>query len=251
MIEREEFFALERKEQLEILLNEMKETGVNPEYIMEELYFDENGLFYNNIAADTEEELSEKESFVTKIKYSNLKTQDFSENGLCMLHKEIFGDIYDWAGQTRMMDIVKTEKQEDYIYESEYCAWYTIEPLNNNGVLKDSIEKMINDEYSCSDKEKVDKLTYHFNSLWNIHPFMDGNTRTTFKFVMDFAENIDIHFDLHKVEEFELRNLHKMLANANSSIQELSEEYIEKVFDIMYRATDVRDEIELEKEIFL
>ena len=35
---------------------------------------------------------------------------DFSPKGLCQIHRFLFGDIYDWAGQFRVINIEKREK---------------------------------------------------------------------------------------------------------------------------------------------
>ena len=35
---------------------------------------------------------------------------DFSPAGLCEIHRFLFGDIYDWAGQYRLMNIEKAER---------------------------------------------------------------------------------------------------------------------------------------------
>ena len=35
---------------------------------------------------------------------------DFSPKGLCEIHKALFGDIYDWAGEYRVINIEKRER---------------------------------------------------------------------------------------------------------------------------------------------
>ena len=36
--------------------------------------------------------------------------RDFSPKGLCEIHKALFGDIYDWAGKYRIINIEKREQ---------------------------------------------------------------------------------------------------------------------------------------------
>ena len=36
--------------------------------------------------------------------------EDFTPAGLCAIHQYLFGDIYDWAGQYRIINIAKREK---------------------------------------------------------------------------------------------------------------------------------------------
>lgn len=35
---------------------------------------------------------------------------DFSPEGICFIHKELFGDVYEWAGKYRTINIQKREK---------------------------------------------------------------------------------------------------------------------------------------------
>ena len=46
--------------------------------------------------------------------------QDFSPNGLRVIHRTLFGDIYEWAGQHRVINIEKRE-----ILLAGRSVWYS------------------------------------------------------------------------------------------------------------------------------
>ena len=78
---------------------------------------------------------------------------DFSSNGICYIHKELFGDVYEWAGQYRKINIQKREK-----ILAGKSVWYS----NNEDIEKDfreacgkRIEKMIDVEYVFQEKDDL------------------------------------------------------------------------------------------------
>lgn len=53
---------------------------------------------------------------------------DFSPEGLCDIHRYLFGDIYDWAGQYRVINIEKRER-----LLSGRSVWYS----NDENIARD------------------------------------------------------------------------------------------------------------------
>lgn len=94
-------------------------------------------------------------------------TGDFSMKHLCDIHKQLFQDIYTWAGKTRVVDISKgtifclvqfIELQFDDLYSK----------LKEENFLADITDK----------KEMSVRLAYYLGELNMIHPFREGNGRT-------------------------------------------------------------------------
>ena len=259
MIDREMFFKLSRTDQLLTLLDEVKKEGCEVEYITQGLYKnEETGCFYNKLNADNEEDLQHLEYQVTKLKTMTAKSREFSLEGIKDLHKQIFDEVYPWAGQTRLMDIYKTEVVDDDIsYMSEYAPWTEIDPPRGYGMLEKAIDNMVKQEYSDIKEHRVDELLEHINNIWVTHPFMDGNTRTCVMFCLDFGrEELGIDFQLARLSEEERRNMHKTFANANCDIPEVREEYMDELRRIIHKMAGddeenylyVEREIEYEKE---
>ncbi len=100
------------------------------------------------------------------------------------MHEYIFQDIYDWAGQPRSISIYK---EEDVLggQSIEYSDPFDI--VNDvHHVLADMRAKQWN-TMMCEEasREFCDSLA----SLWKIHPFREGNTRTTITFCCQFIDD--------------------------------------------------------------
>ena len=100
------------------------------------------------------------------------------------MHEYIFQDIYEWAGQPRTIAIYK---EEDVLggQSVEYSEPYDI-ANDVHHVLADMRDKpwdSMNVEEAS--KEFCDSLA----KLWKIHPFREGNTRTTITFCCQFMDD--------------------------------------------------------------
>lgn len=94
---------------------------------------------------------------------------DFSPAGLCEIHRFLFGDIYDCAGQYRLMNIEKAER-----LLGGRSVWYS----NDDNIARDldaafsAIEGYGWDE--CSREEFVSALARLFPPIWQVHPIREG-----------------------------------------------------------------------------
>lgn len=115
---------------------------------------------------------------------------NFSPTGLREIHRFLFGDIYDWAGQYRIMNIEKAER-----LLGGRSIWYSND---------DNIEHDLHAAFSaikdydwekCSREEFVAALTRLFPPIWQVHPFREGNTRTVVMLMTLFVEAHGYFFD--------------------------------------------------------
>jgi cell filamentation protein len=94
-------------------------------------------------------------------------TGDFSMKHLCSIHKQLFQDIYTWAGKTRTVDISKgTIFCLVQFIDSQFDDMYR--KLKKENFLKDITDK----------NEMSVRLAYYLGELNMIHPFREGNGRT-------------------------------------------------------------------------
>jgi cell filamentation protein len=94
---------------------------------------------------------------------------------LCAVHRRIFGDIYDWAGQVRSVAIAKG---------SLFCLPQYIEPSAVE------IFRQLRDENFLQGLERdalIDRLTYYLGEVNAVHPFREGNGRTQRAFLEQLA----------------------------------------------------------------
>jgi len=115
---------------------------------------------------------------------------------LCKFHAHIFGDVYDWAGQPRSVSIEKQEAVLGYT-SIEYAKPQAIE-TSVTAVLQRM--NAIRWEILSLD-EQAEVLSAGLADLWKVHPFRDGNTRTTVTFICQFAESKGLPFDRELLEQ--------------------------------------------------
>ena len=94
-------------------------------------------------------------------------TGDFSLKHLCSIHKQLFKDVYDWAGKIRTVDISKG---------TIFCLVQFIE------MNFDNLYRQLKEENFLADitdkKQMAYRLAYYLGELNMIHPFREGNGRT-------------------------------------------------------------------------
>lgn len=128
-------------------------------------------ILKNKLNIQNLERLHEAERDYSSIRQVELYKQgisgDFSLKHLCSIHKQLFQDIYPWAGKIRTVDISKgtifclvqfIENQFTWIYQQ----------LKKENFLKDITDKI----------EMANRLAYYLGEINMIHPFREGNGRT-------------------------------------------------------------------------
>ena len=79
---------------------------------MTDPYTNENGVLKNKLGIKKYEELNKAEAdigFIKLISIDSVELDKFDENLIKRIHKHIFEDIFDWAGEYRTVPIVKEE----------------------------------------------------------------------------------------------------------------------------------------------
>lgn len=115
---------------------------------------------------------------------------DFSSAGLCAIHRFLFGDIYEWAGQYRIINI---EKREELL--AGRSVWYS----SDENIPKDldaAFEAIAEVQWDQLTREEfVQKLVPCFAKVWRVHPFREGNTRTVVMMMTLFVEHYGYYMD--------------------------------------------------------
>lgn len=156
-------------------------------------FFDDCDVLKNRFNIRNEKELEEAESDISTVRLYNLYKngyRNFSAEGFCALHRIIFGDVYDWAGEFRSINMSKRESILAGI-SVWYSNWDTIE------TDLDAVWKSIHERnwQEMSETEFVSAMVQEFPKLWRVHPFREGNTRTTVALMSFWAEEYGFEFD--------------------------------------------------------
>ena len=153
-------------------------------------------------AKDDDNEEADKASKNIK-KILSVKTFDFTVNGYVSLHRRIFEGVFKHAGRLRDYDITKKE----WVLEGD-----TVNYLNWEDLRK-ALDYDIRQEREFSYKGiSQDTLISHIaafvSGLWQIHPFGEGNTRTTAVFTIQYLRllGFDVENDLFAKHSWYFRN---------------------------------------------
>lgn len=154
--------------------------------------------YYESKTARTEDNDDKKEADKVSARIVQIlrdQTFDFSPAYYIHIHKKIFEDVFKFAGTIRDYNITKNEwiLNSDTVY---YADAYDIKEALDYVITKER-----NFDYSnLSTEEAVKHLTRFTSDIWQIHPFGEGNTRTTAIFIIKYLRFL--HF-IENTEPFE------------------------------------------------
>lgn len=168
--------------------------------------YDDVDVMKNKLGIKDKIELDEAEATILPIRLGSLNKFDegkFDFEKLKEMHKHILGDIYEWAGKPRTIDI---EKEERVLggKSVEYSSHESIEKEAKKVI--DEINKV--DWKNSNLDKKADELAKLTAKLWQVHAFREGNTRTTISFIQSLAKSqgIEMNKELFKQNAGFVRN---------------------------------------------
>lgn len=159
-----------------------------------DIYLLENSrVLKNKLGIENEAALDKAESIMANTKMAllyNSSFSDFSPSGVCKIHKTIFGDVYEWAGEYRIINIQKREA-----ILAGKSVWYSNwEDIDSD--LKAAWQKIDTVDWThLSYNDFAKSVARLFPAIWQTHPFREGNTRTVVMLIALFAEQYGYYFD--------------------------------------------------------
>lgn len=201
-------------------------------------YYEENG---KRTDKDRTQEADNVSARITKL--LSEKAFSFTSTEYISIHKKLFTGIYDHAGLIRDYNITKKE----WVLDGQTVIYGTASEI------KDTINYDISEEkkftyQGLSSQDIIVHLAKFVSGLWQIHPFREGNTRTTAVFFIKylrtlgydvtndiFAENAwyfrnalvranynDLKNDIHATTEYLELFLRNLLLNENNTLSNRS-----------------------------
>lgn len=155
---------------------------------LEELDFDE---YECDFVSTRIVELLEDDYFVLSVGY------------LKEIHKKLFQDVYEFAGKFREVDFSKNEK----ILNNDTVV-YGEANLLSKSLEYDFLLERQKDYKKASIVDVINYITDFASSIWQVHPFREGNTRTTAVFVEKYliSMGFDIDNELFRTRSVYFRN---------------------------------------------
>lgn len=128
---------------------------------------------------------------------------ELSVDYLKYIHKFLFQDVYEFAGEFRKIDFSKHEK----ILNNDSVAYGDSKSLKESLAYDIEIEK--NKNYKdMSIVDVINNITDFSSRIWQVHPFREGNTRTTALFIEKYLISLgyDVDNTLFKDKSVYFRN---------------------------------------------
>ena len=150
---------------------------------------------------DEKQEADEVSGNISKLLQTDAFT--YSVAGFAAIHKAIFDGVFKHAGRFRDYDITKKEwaLRGDTV---QYARWQDLRMT-----IQYDLDQERQFDYSDLDKDlMVEHIAKFVSGLWEIHPFCEGNTRTTAIFTIKYLRTLgfDINNDLFEQNSWYFRN---------------------------------------------
>lgn len=170
--------------------------------------------------------LSRAEADITNLSMLAVYNQSykvFDTKTLQDIHLNSFGQIYDWAGEFRTIQIVK---YEDVLGGDTVKYTFPKQIKKELDAVMKEVKKLKRTENN--DKDIVFRLERIIATIWQIHPFREGNTRTCIVFAVLLAKHLgfEVNHELFKTHSAYVRNA---LVWASQGIYS-KHEYLERIF---------------------
>ena len=176
-------------------------------YIRGEITLDELeniiSTYYKN-KPDEEERSEEADTVASRIaKIISYDSFSFTVGQLVSIHKQLFDGLYNHAGKLRTYNFSKKE----WILDGASVFYGDYRLLEMTLQYDFDLEKRF-DYKGLTIDEIIDHLSVFISNLWQIHPFEEGNTRTTAVFIIKYLRSLgfDITNDTFAKNAWYFRN---------------------------------------------
>lgn len=162
-------------------------------------YYEERGN-RNIIESDT------MEADIVSVRIAELlneKTFQFSPAQLKQIHNRLFCGVFDHTGTFRTYNITKKE----WVLEGETVYYASFDSIEET--LKYDFEQEKQFSYAdISVSDAIKHIAKFTSGIWQIHPFGEGNTRTTAVFVIKYLKTFgfDVKNDVFSDHSWYFRN---------------------------------------------
>ena len=153
---------------------------------------------------------------------------NFSPTELLNIHKRLFDGIYEMAGKYRDYNITKDE----WILNDDTITYSSFESI------KETLDYDFDQERNFSYKglnleDSIKHLCRFISNIWQVHPFCEGNTRTTAVFLIKYLRTFgfEVNDDVFADNSWYFRNA-LVRANYKNYEKNIFEDssYLEKFF---------------------
>lgn len=140
----------------------------------------ETGVLKNKLGIRDEEKLKRAEASLVAWRSFELSQKpvqgSFDLDHLKAIHKHLFGDVYEWAGEIRNIDLAK---DNSYFANHRHIV-SAARPIFQKLANEDYLNGLTADAFSA-------RAAYYLGELNALHPFREGNGRVQREFINHLA----------------------------------------------------------------
>lgn len=149
--------------------------------------------YYDNRSIRTEIENQTMEADIVSVRIAKILGEQvfqFSPVEYISIHKRLFEGVFDHAGKIRTYNISKKE----WILNGDTVIYAPFDNINATLDYDFSMEKQFLYE-GLSIEAAVKHLSKFTSDIWQIHPFYEGNTRSTAVFIIKYLKTFGFQID--------------------------------------------------------
>ena len=165
------------------------------------------GIKHQDLLSELESQITDSKFVKSKQSDDDIPTGNFDLKHLQAVHKYLFGELYDWAGEIRQQGFISKG-------QSVFCFAPMIESYARGIFSKMNFTEMDVKQCAC-------KLAYFLSEVNALHPFREGNGRSTRLFFQIFANEHGWNLSFEKISHVAL--VEAMIESMNGSLVPLSE----------------------------
>lgn len=161
--------------------------------------YENTDVLINKLNIKTSDALDQAEGNLVSLNIVDLTKHPIQINSVFdikKIHKKLFSDLYEWAGENRKMNMYKQEPILDML-SVEYSDYNFIDKN-----LESLDRTFLNTKWKELHKpETIDAIVLLISKLWRIHCFREGNTRTVTLFLYLFMKQIGFKVNIDFIGE--------------------------------------------------
>jgi cell filamentation protein len=131
--------------------------------------YPKTNILINKAGIKEQKKLEDFENTIVNLSLIKLFKEDFivkSVYDIFIIHKKIFEEVYDWAGEPRIINIIKQE-----VVLNGLCVEYCDHELIQHELNKLDVEFFKIAKPNLNKADFIKNISKAIASLWKIHPF--------------------------------------------------------------------------------
>ena len=187
--------------------------------------YPETGTLINKLGIKDQDKLNDAEYMLTRQKVLYIQQYPLKEykvmnfDALKATHRELFGQVYEWAGKIREENI---SKGNSLFAKSQFIE----------GVGKEIFDKLSRDNFlkDLPMDQFVQKAAYYYSEINALHPFREGNGRTQNLFFTELARQAGHTLDWTRItKEDYLRSVEESFFKGEGPLKKMFDQITVKM----------------------